>query len=75
VGDVQSDADVYARLFTSADGTTWREARRYERGSSTDLARADVWGVLASGDLVVRAENLKGFGVGGKGFQVLRVKR
>ncbi|RYZ42195.1 MAG: exo-alpha-sialidase [Myxococcaceae bacterium] len=75
VGDVQPAADVYARLFTSADGTTWREARRYERAASTALARADVWGVLASGDLVVRVENLKGFGAGGKGFQVLRVKR
>ncbi|RKG72317.1 WD40/YVTN/BNR-like repeat-containing protein, partial [Corallococcus terminator] len=74
-GDVQPESDVYARLFTSTDGTTWREARRYERAASTALARADVWGVLASGDLVVRAENLKGFGAGGKGFQVLRVKR
>ncbi|WP_368669016.1 WD40/YVTN/BNR-like repeat-containing protein, partial [Corallococcus sp. CA053C] len=75
VGDVQPASDVYARLFTSTDGTTWTEALRYEQAGNTAVARADVWGVLASGDLVVRAENLKGFGTGGKGFQVLRVKR
>lgn len=75
VGDVQPASDVYARLFTSTNGTAWTEARRYERVSSTSLARADVWGVLPSGELVVRAENLKGFGPGGKGFQVLRVQR
>ncbi|MFB1480224.1 exo-alpha-sialidase [Corallococcus sp. RDP092CA] len=75
VGDVQPASDVYARLFTSTDGVAWTEARRYERATSGVLARAEVWGVLANGDLVVRAENLKGFGAGGKGFQVLRVKR
>ncbi|WP_227027591.1 WD40/YVTN/BNR-like repeat-containing protein [Corallococcus soli] len=75
VGDVQPDSDVYARLFTSADGTTWREARRYTRSASTALARVEVRGVLPSGDLVVRVENLEGFGAGGKGFQVLRVRR
>ncbi|NOK23335.1 WD40/YVTN/BNR-like repeat-containing protein [Corallococcus carmarthensis] len=75
VGDVQPASDVYARLFTSTDGVAWLEARRFERATSTSLARAEVWGVLPNGDLVVRAENLKGFGTGGKGFQVLRVKR
>ncbi|WP_233612264.1 sialidase family protein [Corallococcus sp. AB045] len=75
VGDVQPASDLYARLFTSTDGVTWREARSYERATSGVLARAEVWGVLPGGDLVVRAENLKGFGTGGKGFQVLRVKR
>jgi hypothetical protein len=74
-GDVQPASDVYARLFTSVDGATWKESRRYERAGSASMARADLWGVLPSGDLVVRAENLKGFGTGGKGFQVLRVKR
>lgn len=53
----------------------WREARSYERAASGALARVEVWGVLPDGDLVVRVENLKGFGTGGKGFQVLRVKR
>ncbi|RKH28966.1 WD40/YVTN/BNR-like repeat-containing protein, partial [Corallococcus sicarius] len=75
VGDVQPASDVYARLFTSTDGTTWAEALRYEQAGNTAVARADVWGVLATGDLVVRVENLKGFGTGGKGFQVLRVRR
>ncbi|WP_253908883.1 WD40/YVTN/BNR-like repeat-containing protein [Corallococcus exiguus] len=75
VGDVQPASDLYARLFTSTDGVAWMEARRYERATSGVLARAEVWGVLPGGDLVVRAENLKGFGTGGKGFQVLRVKR
>ncbi|WP_233613394.1 MULTISPECIES: WD40/YVTN/BNR-like repeat-containing protein [Corallococcus] len=75
VGDVQPASDLYARLFTSTDGVAWTEARSYERATSGVLARAEVWGVLPGGDLVVRTENLKGFGTGGKGFQVLRVKR
>ncbi|RKH44449.1 exo-alpha-sialidase [Corallococcus sp. AB050B] len=75
VGDVQPASDVYARLFTSTDAVTWVEARKYERATSGVLARAEVWGELPNGDLVVRADNLKGFGTGGKGFQVLRVKR
>ncbi|MBZ4371990.1 exo-alpha-sialidase [Corallococcus sp. AS-1-6] len=75
VGDVQPASDLFARLFTSTDGVAWMEARGYERATSGVLARVEVWGVLPGGDLVVRAENLKGFGAGGKGFQVLRVKR
>jgi hypothetical protein len=74
-GDIHAAGDVYTRLFTSGDGVTWREALRYERLSSTAFAQADVWGVLPSGDLVVRMDNVRGFGVSGKGFQVLRVKR
>lgn len=74
-GDVHAPDDVYARLYTSRDGVTWREALRYERLSSTAFAQADVWGVLPSGDLVVRMDNVRGFGTSGRGFQVLRVKR
>ncbi len=74
-GDVHANGDVYARLFISADGVTWRESRRYERMSGADLTRADVWGVLPSGELVVRVEDASGFGSSGVGFQVLRVKR
>ena len=74
-GDVQAPGDVYARLFTSGDGVTWRETLRYERLSSTAFARADVWGVLPSGEVVVRMDNVRGFGSAGQGFQVLRVKR
>ncbi|NTX34408.1 exo-alpha-sialidase [Myxococcus sp. CA033] len=74
-GDVQVPGDVSARLFTSGDGQTWKEARRHERVSGADLARADVWGVLPSGELVVRMENVSGFGSAGKGFQVLRIER
>ncbi|MFY2563565.1 WD40/YVTN/BNR-like repeat-containing protein [Corallococcus terminator] len=74
-GDVQAPGDVSARLFTSGDGQAWQEARRHERASGADLARADVWGVLPSGELVVRMENVSGFGSTGKGFQVLRIKR
>ncbi|NPC82946.1 exo-alpha-sialidase, partial [Pyxidicoccus fallax] len=74
-GDITAPGDVYARLFTSGDGVTWRETLRYERLSSTEFGRADVWGVLPSGDLVVRMDNIRGFGTAGRGFQVLRVKR
>ncbi|QSQ22596.1 exo-alpha-sialidase [Pyxidicoccus parkwayensis] len=74
-GDVQASGDIYVRLFTSPDGVTWREALRYERLSSTAFAQADVWGVLPSGDVVVRMDNVRGFGTSGRGFQVLRVKR
>ncbi|WP_043710619.1 WD40/YVTN/BNR-like repeat-containing protein [Corallococcus macrosporus] len=74
-GDVHADGDVSARLFTSEDGVTWQEARRYERMASADLTRADVWGALPSGELVVRVEDASGFGSAGVGFQVLRVKR
>lgn len=74
-GDVQAPGDVSARLFTSGDARTWQEARRHERMSGADLARADVWGVLPSGELVVRMENVSGFGSAGNGFQVLRIKR
>ncbi|MFP2930797.1 exo-alpha-sialidase [Pyxidicoccus sp. 3LG] len=74
-GDIQAPGDVYARIFVSGDGVSWGEALRYERLSSTAFARADVWGVLPSGELVVRMENVRGFGTSGAGFQVLRVKR
>ncbi|WP_141331471.1 sialidase family protein [Myxococcus sp. AB025B] len=74
-GDVHAAGDVFVRLFTSGDGATWSEARRYERLGGADLARADVWGVLPSGDLVVRVENVSGFGSAGTGFQVLRIRR
>jgi hypothetical protein len=74
-GDITAPGDVYTRLFTSGDGVTWRESLRYERLSSTAFARADVWGVLPSGELVVRMENVSGFGASGRGFQVLRVRR
>ncbi|MCP3059380.1 glycoside hydrolase [Myxococcus sp. K38C18041901] len=74
-GDVHADGDVLVRLFTSGDGATWSEARRYERLSGEDLARADVWGVLPSGDVVVRMQNVSGFGSAGTGFQVLRIRR
>lgn len=74
-GDVHAPGDVFARLFISEDGVTWQESRRYERMSGADLARADVWGTLPSGELVVRVEDASGFGSAGVGFQVLRVKR
>ena len=74
-GDIHAPGDVYARLFTSGDGVTWKEALRYERLSSTAFALADVWGVLPSGELVVRMDNVRGFGTSGRGFQVLRVNR
>jgi hypothetical protein len=74
-GDIHATGDVYARLFTSGDGVTWQEALRYERLSSTAFALADVWGVLPSGELVVRMDNVRGFGTSGRGFQVLRVNR
>lgn len=74
-GDVHSAGDVSARLFVSEDGVTWQESRRYERMSGADLTRADVWGTLPSGELVVRLEDASDFGSAGVGFQVLRVKR
>ncbi|AKQ67948.1 hypothetical protein A176_004860 [Myxococcus hansupus] len=74
-GDVHAAGDVSARLFLSADGVSWQEVRRYERMPGADLARADVWGALPSGELVVRVEDANGFGSAGVGFQVLRVRR
>ncbi|MCP3139512.1 sialidase family protein [Pyxidicoccus xibeiensis] len=74
-GDVHAPGDVYARIFISGNGVSWAEALRYERLSSTAFARADVWGVLSTGELLVRMENVRGFGTSGMGFQVLRVKR
>ncbi|WP_342376647.1 glycoside hydrolase [Myxococcus stipitatus] len=75
-GDVHAPGDLSARLFTSGDAESWWDARRYERQEGeSGLARADVWGVLPTGELVVRVENLSGFGSEGKGFQVLRIQR
>ncbi len=74
-GDVHAAGDVFARLFLSADGVSWQEARRYERMPGADLTRVDVWGTLPSGELVVRVEGANGFGSAGVGFQVLRVRR
>ncbi|MCE9670684.1 glycoside hydrolase [Myxococcus stipitatus] len=74
-GDVFASGDVSAHVFTSADGVTWREALRHERLSGAALARADAWGALPSGELVLRLDGVAGFGPGGVGFQVLRIER
>ncbi|MBJ6763394.1 exo-alpha-sialidase [Myxococcaceae bacterium JPH2] len=74
-GDVQPPEDGRVHVFTSRDGTTWHEALSFERASDAEPALMDVWGELPSGELLVRAQNVQGFGSGGKGFQVLRVRR
>ncbi|MCP3100667.1 glycoside hydrolase [Myxococcus sp. K15C18031901] len=74
-GDVFASGDVAAHVFTSVDGATWHEALRHERSSGAEMTRADAWGVLPSGELVLRVEGAAGFGTGGVGFQVLRIER
>lgn len=74
-GDVYAPGDVSARLYQSQGGTSYTVAFTFPRLSATENARADVYWALGTNELVLELENVQGMGVGGKGFQILRVNR
>jgi len=74
-GDIYAPGEVSAHLYTSADGQHWTRALDYPRLDANENARADVYWELPSGELLLELEDIQGFGIDGKGYQVLHVSR
>ncbi|HEX5011632.1 MAG TPA: exo-alpha-sialidase, partial [Planctomycetota bacterium] len=74
-GDVYDPDDLAAHVFSSPDGTRWRELLAFPRLSPDDYARADVRWQLRSGEVVLELFNVEGLGPEGRGFVLLDVFR
>jgi hypothetical protein len=74
-GDIYPPGEVSAHVFGSLDGVHWEELLEYPRLSDQENVRADVFWELPNGEMVLELENARGFGSGGRGYQLLRVGR
>ncbi|WP_225408238.1 WD40/YVTN/BNR-like repeat-containing protein [Stigmatella hybrida] len=74
-GDIYPPSEVSAHVWGSLDGVDWRELRSYPRLDPNANVRADVYFELPSGLLVLQLANVQGFGPGGRGYQLVRLKQ
>jgi hypothetical protein len=74
-GDIYPPSEVSAHVWGSLDGVEWKELRSYPRLDPNANVRADVFFELPSGLMVLQLDNVQGFGPGGRGYQLVRLKQ